>query len=443
MNENVLAKNFNIYSLLKFVMPTILMMVFTGLYTLLDTIFAAQLVSTDALAAINIVCPIVNLTVGFGTMLATGGNAIISRNMGENKSQLARENFTFIILAGAVIGFFISATILIWTDEIIYILGASEEIYVYCKDYLIILAFFIPANMLQTLFANLFVTAGKPALGSFLVIGAGIANIALDYIFIVGFDMGIQGAALGTGIGYLVPTIVGLLYFSKSSGILGFCLPKWRFHTLILSCLNGFSEMVNQLAMGITTFLFNITMMRLLGEDGVAAITIIIYSQFMLSTLYIGFSMGVAPIIGYHYGSGDKEKQKRVFGICVRFIVISSIVVFLSAFIGGGWIVQLFADVYSNVYEITSKGFQIFSWSFLFCGVNIFVSAAFTALSNGKVSAMLSFLRTFIFLTAFILFLPKIFGVNGVWFAVPLAEGIAFLISVSSFITLVNNIEEM
>ncbi len=429
MNDNILDQKWSAGSLLRFAFPTIVMMIFMGLYTIVDTIFVAQFVNTDALSSINIVCPVINVTVGLGTMIATGGNAIVSRKMGAGESQEAKEDFTLLVITGAVIGFTILLGGTVWIDKLIYALGASDLLFPYCKDYLLVLFLFIPANVLQTLFSNLFVTAGKPGLGFGLSVLAGAANIIFDYVFIVLFNLGIQGAALGTGFGYLIPTVAGLVYFARSKGTLSFAKPKLKWTVIKESCFNGSSEMVSQLATAITTFLFNNTMMNLLGEDGVAAITIIIYSQFLLNTMYIGYSIGIAPVIGFNYGNGNSVQQKKVFHISMRFIAAASVLVFTISMFGGQYIVQLFAKNTSEVYRIAANGFTIFSYSFLFCGLNNFTSAMFTALSNGKVSAALSFMRTFGLLAGGILLLPRIWGITGVWLAVPIAEGTMFFIS--------------
>ncbi len=430
MNNNVLEQNWNVASLLRFAFPTIVMMLFMGLYTITDTIFVAQFVNTEALSAINIVCPILNVTVGLGTMLATGGTALISRKMGAGQNQAAKQAFTLLVAAAAALGGLILVVGALWMDRIVCALGASASLFPYCKDYLGVLLLFLPANLLQTVFSNLFVTAGKPSLGFWLSILAGAANIILDYVFIALCGLGIRGAALGTGFGYLIPTIAGAIFFSRNNSPLSFTRLRWNWTVLRESCLNGSSEMVGQLATAVTTFLFNLTMMDLSGEAGVAAITIIIYSQFLLSTLYIGFSMGVAPIIGFHYGSQNITQQKTVFRICMGFITVASLLVFICSRLGGFWIVRFFAPDTSEVYRIATSGFRIFSCSFLFCGFNYFVCAMFTALSNGKVSAILSFLRTFGLLAGGILLLPRILGITGVWLAVPVAEGVMFLVSI-------------
>lgn len=427
---NPLSQNFTIKSLLKFAFPTILMMIFMGLYTVIDTIFVARFVDTNALSALNIVCPVVNLIVGLGTMLATGGSAIIARKMGAGEQRRATQDFTLIILAGILLGILIAVLGTVFIDRIVWGLGASSILFPYCKEYLFILLLFTPASILQVLFQNLIVTAGRPGMGMALGVSAGIVNILLDYLFMVPLHMGIKGAAFGTGIGYLIPAVIGLWFFSTKKGSLHFRKPVLDFTVLAKSCTNGFSEMVSQSATAVTTFLFNRIMMKLLGEDGVAAITIMIYTQFLLSALYIGFSMGAAPVISYRYGKQDEKQLKNIFSICMRFIVFVSVTVFAAAFIFGSPLVGIFAQKGTPVYEIARNGFLIFPFSFLFCGLNIFTSATFTALSNGKLSAILSFLRTFGLITVLLLILPDLLGVMGVWLAVPIAELITAVVAV-------------
>lgn len=429
--DNPLSKDFTISSLLKFAFPTMLTMVFMGLYTIGDTIFVSRFVNTDALSAINIVTPVINIIVGLGTMLATGGSAIIARKMGAVKLKEASQDFTLIVLSGAILGILIAIIGNLFLDNIIYFLGASEILFPYCKEYLFVLLLFTPASMLQVLFQNLIITAGRPSFGMVLSISAGAINVLLDYVFMVLLDMGIKGSALGTGIGYLIPTIIGIAFFLTGKGSMQFKKPVFRFSVLFESCSNGCSEMVSQAAAAITTFLFNTTMLKLLGENGVAAITIIIYSQFLLTTLYIGFSMGVAPVISYNYGGKNHQRLKKVFRICLLFIVTVSALIFTISIFFGSYLVNIFSSTGTPVYDIAKNGFLIFSFSFLCCGINIFTSAAFTALSNGKISAIISFLRTFGLITILLLTLPQILGVKGVWLAVPIAELITLIVSIA------------
>lgn len=429
MNNSPLDREWSLPALLSFALPTMAMMLFMGCYTVVDTIFVARFVDADALAAINIVCPVVNVTVGLGTMLATGGNAIVSRKLGAGEKLEAKADFTLLVIAAAVVGVLLLGGGSLWKEEILLALGASPQLFPHCEEYFSFLMWFLPANMLQTLFSNLLVTAGRPGLGLGLSLTGGIANIVLDYIFIVPCGLGVGGAALGTGCGYLIPAAAGILFFSRSKGTLSFVRCRWNGRVLWESCLNGSSEMVGQLASAVTTLLFNLSMMKLTGEKGVAAITILIYTQFLLNTLYIGFSMGVAPILGFQYGSGNIRRQRRVLRDCLGFVAVVSLLVFAGAKWGGPYIIQLFVPELSEVYRLAAGGFSVFSYSFLFCGANIFASAFFTALSNGKVSAFLSFLRTMGFLSGGIILLPRIWGLNGLWLAVPMAEGAAFCVS--------------
>lgn len=428
-DPNPLSQSFTIKSLLKFAFPTILMMIFMGLYTVVDTIFVARFAGTNALSALNIVCPVINLIVGLGTMLATGGSAIAARKMGAGEQKRAAQDFTLIILAGILSGVLIAVLGTVFIDRIVWGLRANGILFPYCKEYLFILLLFTPASILQVLFQNLIVTAGRPGMGMALGVSAGIANILLDYIFMAPLHMGIKGAAFGTGIGYMIPAVIGLRFFSAKRGSLHFRKPARDFSVLAESCTNGFSEMVSQAATAVTTFLFNWIMMKLLGENGVASITIIIYTQFLLNSLYIGFSMGVAPVISYNYGKQDENQLKNVFCLCMRFIVFVSVTVFAVAFLFASPLVGIFAEMGTPVYKIARNGFLIFSFSFLFCGLNIFTSATFTALSNGKLSAILSFLRTFGLIAALLLTLPNILGITGVWLAIPIAELITMIVA--------------
>lgn len=434
---NILSKKFTTKSLLKFTIPTIIMMVFMSLYTMVDGIFVANLIGPNALSAVNIAYPAISIIVALAIMLATGGSAVVARKMGEGKSRESKENLTLLFCVGIGIGFLVLLIGCIFTEPIIKMLGASEVLYEYTYDYLKTLMFFSPFAMLQMLFQYFFVTAGKPKMGLFAIIGGGIANIILDYVFIAIFNMGIAGAAVATGIGYCIPAVVGLYYFTfKRNGTLYFVKPKIDIKMIIESCLNGSSEMVTNLAMAITTFLFNIIMLRYLGEDGVAAITIVLYSQFLLTAVYLGFSSGVAPIISYNYGEGNQTELKKLFKISMLFITISSVIIFAASIILSPNIVSVFAKADTKVFEIAINGFLLFAISYLFTGFNIFASSMFTALSNGKVSAIISFVRTFVFLVVGILFLPVLIGENGIWLAVPAAEILTIVISFAYMIKL-------
>lgn len=429
-STNILAKKFNFFSLLKFTGPTIIMMVFMSLYTMVDGVFVSNIIGEQALSAVNIIFPVQSIIIALAIMFATGGSAIIARNMGEGHSRLAKQNFSLIVATGIVIGIVLSIVCITFIDPIINLLGSTPALQGYCYDYLKTILYFAPLAVLQMLFQYFFVTAGKPNVGLFVTMAGGVANVVLDYLFMVPLDMGITGAALATGIGYSIPAIFGLIYFAvKRKGTMYFVKPKFDISVIIESAFNGSSEMVTNLAVAVTTFLFNLTMIKYLGENGVAAITIVLYAQFLLTAVYLGFSSGIAPIFSYNYGEENHGELKKLFRLSMIFITVSSVVIFILSIVLSPNIVGIFVSNESDVFNIAINGFLLFSLSYLFTGYNIFASAMFTAFSNGKVSAIISFVRTFLFIVSGILLLPLVLGANGIWLAVPIAEALTLVIS--------------
>lgn len=431
--SNSITKDFKFFSLIRFSLPTMIMMIFMSLYTIVDGIFISRLLGTDALSASNIVFPVISIILAVGIMLSTGGSALIARKLGEGKEKEARESFSFLLLISFLFGVIILILGILFIKPIICILGATDVLLPYCIDYLSVSLFLAPAAMLQMMFQTFFVTAGKPFIGLLLTISGGIANMVLDYLFMGPFQMGISGAALATGIGQLIPAVIGLFYFFFIRHSLYITKPVFRFSVIKESCLNGSSEMVTNLSCAIVTYLFNITMLNFLGEAGVAAITIVLYGQFLFNALYMGFSMGVAPVISYNYGSQNHPLLRRIFKICINFISISSIIITLTALVSSPVIVGIFTPTGTDTYYIAQTGFFLFSINYLFAGINIFASSMFTAFSDGKVSAWISFIRTFVLIVLNILLLPYFLGVNGVWLAVPVAEFMTLFLSVYFF----------
>jgi Na+-driven multidrug efflux pump len=421
--HNQLAREHTMSSLLHFAFPSIAMMIFMGLYTIVDTIFISRLVGKFALSSLNIVTPVINLIVGVGTMLATGGSAIVVRKLGSGQHNEARSDFTLLVFVTAGLGVLIGIIVLLFLEPVIRTLGASDLLMEDAKGYLSVLLVFAPVNMLQVVFSVFFIAAGKPDLGLVTGVCGGVVNALFDFIFMGPLHMGIRGAALATGMGYMIPSLCGVRFFlHNQSGSLYFVRPRFNLMIIGESLFNGSSEMVGQLSSAITTFLFNLVMMKYLREDGVAAITIIIYSLFLVSTFCIGFSMGVAPVFSYNYGSQNYRQLRRLFSICCRFIACISVFAAMSSWIGGPYLAAVFSPVGTEVYRITREGFYIVPAAFFFCGFNIFSSSLFTALSNGVLSALISVLRSFVFLSVGIVILPLLFGIRGIWSAPPLAE---------------------
>lgn len=415
---------------MKFTIPTMIMMVFLSLYTIIDGVFVSRFVGQDALSAINITVPLMTLTWGVSVMFATGGSAIVAKKFGENKALEGKQNFSLIVVTSVIIALIMTVLELLFLTPIMKALGATETLLPYCYQYGFIITLFTPFSILKSLFDYFMVTANNPKLGLINTVIGGITNVILDYLFIVVFKMGIAGAALATGIGLLIPSIIGLIYFLNQKNYLHFVKPKLDWSIIIKSATNGSSEMVTNLSTGVTTLLFNLMMIKYLGVDGVAAMTIILYAQFLLISVYLGFASGAAPLISYSYGEQNSEELKKLIRYSYRFILVASILTFGVSLILAPYIIQIFTDPTSTVYDITLNGFNIFSISFLLVGINIFASSMFTAFSNGKISVLISSLRTLILVIIGIIVLPMFFGVNGIWLTIPFAEIMTIFFSI-------------
>lgn len=418
--------------LLRFTLPGMLMMLFNSFYTMVDGGFVSNYVGTDALSAINIVFPLINFVLAVGIMLATGGSAVTARQMGEKEPELARQSFSLLTVFTAGLGIVIAVLSIVFADPIVWALGSTDVLYEYCRDYLVFMSLFTPCCMLQILFQFFFTTAGRPNLGLAATLLGGVANMVLDYVLIVPLHMGIRGAAIATGIGQTIPTVIGLVYFlSRRNDLLYYVRPVLRGWVLGRACLNGSSEMVSNLAVAVTTFLFNIMMLSYLGEDGVAAITIVFYAQFFFTAIFFGYTSGVAPLISFHFGAQNHDRLKKLVRLSLLFVAVCSLLAYGLSVVLSQTVVGIFAQRGTAVFSIASDGMELFAIGFLFMGFNIFASGLFTALSNGIVSAVLSFLRTFVFLVAAIELLPKLWGVSGVWLAIPAAELLALVVSLA------------
>lgn len=415
-------QKFTPFTLIRFAFPSIVMMILMSCYTIVDGVFISRYVGSDALSASNIVFPVINLVIAIGIMLSTGGSAIVAKELGEGREKDALGHFTLIVTSGVLLSVLLMLFTTLFTDPIALLLGSDEALLPYCRGYLRYIMYFAPACMLQTLFQAFFVTAGKPALGLFLTITAGIANAFLDYFFMGVLGMGVEGAAIATGIGQLLPAAVGVVYFLSVKKGLRFTRFSIEPSILAETCFNGSSEMVTNLSQSIITFLFNVILMRLAGSDGVAAITILLYAQFFFNAFYMGFSLGVAPIFSFQYGAGQKTELRKIYRISNLFILAASAVIVFLSYVLATPVISVFVSPGTPVYDLTHVGFRIFAFNFLFSGFNIFSSSLFTSLSDGKTSAILSFSRTFALNMLVLLLLPNLIGITGVWLALPLAE---------------------
>ena len=423
------SQSFNTRSLLKFAAPSILMMILLSLYTIVDGIFVSRLVGSNALSSLNIVYPIINIVVAIGTMLATGGNAIMSRYLGQNRLEDAKAALSEFVALGLLVSFVLMIFSQLFKTQISYFLGSNDLLLKDCNIYLSISMYFAPACMLQTLFQSYFVTSGNSKIGLILSFISGVFNVVFDYVLIVIFHMGVAGAALATGLGQLIPAVVGIYYFFFRKTQLKFSSFSFNVQEILEVCYNGSSEMVSQLSNAIMTFLFNIILMRLAGANGVAAITILLYTQFLFNAFYLGFSIGISPIVGYKYGANELKELKHIYKVTFLFTALSSVVIFAVALASTNGLVGVFTHEKAT-YDLAVTGFKLFAINFLFSGLNILSSGFFPALSNGKISELISFCRTLIFTSISLIFFSHIFGIIGAWIAVPLAEILTLLLCV-------------
>ncbi len=433
-NSNVYEKPVTRKNILKFAVPTIAMTVFMSFYTMADGLFVSNLIGTNALSAINLTAPVIQLVTAISTMLATGGSAVIMKKMGEHRCEEAKEDFTFLILVNVIAGIVMCAAGYLAMGHIFAGMNLSADVERYCVEYLSRYLMFTVPILLMNNFTLYMIASEKAKLSLVCSVTGGVLNMVLDYVFIAGFGMGISGAAIATGLGYSVTAAAGLFVFSQKKNLLHFKKPVFRFRVLANASANGCSEMATALVTGIITMMFNWTMLHYVGEDGVAAVTIIMYVLMFASSLYTGYSYGVAPMLSYYYGELNRGKLKKLAAVSLKVIAEISVVTAAASFLLTKPLVSVFARPDNPVYNLAVTGNRICTIALLFIGFNIFASGMFTALSNGAVSAILAFSRSFVFMLITMIVLPLILGVNGIWLATPAAELMALALSVFMFL---------
>lgn len=432
-NSNVYEKPVTHRNILKFAVPTIAMTVFMSFYTMVDGLFVSNLIGTDALSAVNLTAPVIQLVTAISTMLATGGSAVIMKKMGEQKIEEAKEDFTFFIIVNVIAGGIMCAAGYLAMDHIFAGMNLSADVEGYCVEYLSRYLIFTVPVLLMNNFTLYMIASGRANLSLACSVTGGILNMVLDYVFIARAGMGIGGAAAATGLGYSVTAVAGLFVFSRKKSLLHFKKPAFRFKALAAAAVNGCSEMAAALVTGIITMMFNWTMLHYAGEDGVAAVTVIMYVLMFASSLYTGYSYGVAPMISYYYGEQNRDKLKKLVAASLKVIAGISLATAAASFMLTKPLVSVFARPDNPVHDLAVAGNRICTIALLFIGFNIFASGMFTALSNGIVSAVLAFSRSFVFMLITMIALPVILGVNGIWLATPAAELMALALSAFMF----------
>ncbi len=427
-----LSEHFTYGKLLRFTFPSIIMMIFTSIYSVVDGIFVSNFAGKTPFAAINLIMPLLIVTGAPGFMVGTGGSAIVAKTMGQGKPELAKRYFSFLVCAAAVGGAAVGWLGAVFARPIASALGAKGEILEYCVVYDRIILAANPFFILQNVFQSFFVTAEKPKLGLYITVGAGLTNIVLDALLVGVLHWGVAGAAIATILSQAVGGLTPIVYFlRKNDSLLRLIRPRFDGGVLWRTCTNGSSELMSNISGSIVAMLYNFQLLRLAGEDGVAAYGAIMYVNFIFLAIFIGYAIGSAPVVSYHYGAGHSEE---LHSLLVKSAVLTEgvgMAMMVLAFLASGPLAKIFVGYDRDLYELTVQGFHLYAMSYLLCGCNIFGSSFFTALNNGLASALISFLRTMVFQCAAVLILPVFLEVDGIWLAVTVAETLTLLVTLA------------
>jgi len=425
-----LSDHFNYKKLLRFCLSPIIMMVFTSIYSVIDGLFVSNFVGKTSFAAINLVMPFLMILGGFGFMIGTGGSALVALTIGEGNKVKANRYFTMMINLTLISGIILSAIGIVFIRSISYMLGATEAMIEDCVVYSRVVLMFNVAFMLQNVFQTFLTTAEKPKLGLIVTVAAGIANMVLDALFVAILKWGVAGAAIATGISQCIGGILPLIYFSRpNNSLLQLTKTKFEIKILLRACANGSSELMTNISGSLVSILYNFQLIRFAGENGVAAYGVLMYIQFIFIAIFIGYTIGTAPIVSYHYGAENHSELKNILKKSIVLMTVSGIIMLLLAQILAGPLAKIFVGYDKGLFDMTKHAFKIFAFSFVLTGINIFASSFFTALNNGVISATISFLRTLVFQMLSVLILPIIFELDGIWLAISVAEVFAFIMS--------------
>lgn len=431
-----LSDHFTFSKLLRFTLPSITMMVFTSIYSVVDGLFVSNYVGKDPYTALNLIWPLIMGMGALGFMMGSGGSAIVAKTLGEGKSEDARRYFSMVVYVTIIGSLLLSAIGLIFIRPISIALGSTEELLPYSMLYGRILLISLTFFMLQNVFQSFFATAEKPKLGLLIIVIAGVSNMILDYVFIVVFQWGLAGAAIATAVSQVIGGGIPLFYFLRhNSSLLRLVVTRFELRPLWKTCTNGSSELMTNLSSSLVNILYNLQLMKLTGQDGVAAFGTIMYVFFIFIAIYIGYAMGCAPLIGYHYGAGNHKELKNLLTKSLVLMGISGVLLTIAAEVLAAPLSKLFVGYDPELYALTCHAFRLYAFSFLVTGFNIYGSAFFTALNNGGFSAAISFLRTLLFQVAMIYLLPIFFDLDGIWLAVTAAECLTLVITIIFLIT--------
>ena len=429
--EIKLSDHFTYRRLFRFVIPSIIMMIFTSIYGVVDGFFVSNFAGKTEFTAVNLIMPFPMLLSAFGFMVGTGGSALVSMTLGQGRKKEANEMFSMLVKVTVIVGIVISVLGILFIEEIALLLGATENLLEPCVTYGRLLLITLTPFMLQNLFQSFLVTAEKPTFGLAVTVIAGVTNMILDYVLIGVLKWGITGAALATGFSQVIGGTIPLIFFlRKNSSELQIVPSKIDFRVLGKTCFNGSSEMMTNISLSFINMLYNLQLLKYVGEGGVAAYGVIMYVNFIFISVFLGYAIGTAPIIGYNYGAENQPEMKNVYTKSMVFNVVSGILMCIIAVALSGALSGIFVGYDPELFAMTKRAFAIYSLGFVVTGVNIYGSAFFTALGDGVLSAVLSFLRILFFQAIAVLTLPLLFEKDGVWMANATAEMIALVITV-------------
>ena len=426
-----LSDHFTYGKLLKFSMPSVFMLIFASIYSVVDGFFISNFVGKTPFAAVNIIIPFTMMLTSFGFMISTGGSALVSMKLGESHQNTADRYFSMLIYISVILGILLSVIGIIVIRPVSILLGADESMLEYAVQYGRVLLIFNVFGILQYSFPSFMVTAGKPHLGLKITIAAGLTNMVLDALFMAVLKLGVTGAALATGIGQLVGSVLPIWYFlKKNDGNIHLVKTNIEIRPILHACYNGMSELLTNVSTSVVSMVYNIQLMKYFGENGVSAYGVLMYTQFIFMAIFFGYTTGTAPIISFHYGADNKDELKSLFRKNLRLIIISGLAMFVLAELFSAPLSKFFVGYDDELFKMTASAFKLFSLSFLVCGINVFASSFFTALNNGTVSAIISVLRTFVFQIAAVLILPLIFDIKSIWLALTVSEVLALFVSI-------------
>lgn len=425
-----LSDHFTYGRLLRFTLPSIAMMIFTSIYGVVDGIFVSNYAGKTAFAAVNLIFPYLMVFGTLGFMVGTGGTALVSMTLGMGDRKKANEIFSMLIYVSIIGGVILSIVSIVFMRPAAIALGATGQILEDAVLYGMIVQSVLTAYILQYAFQSFCVAAEKPNLSLWMTVAAGVCNVVLDALFVAVFQWGLVGAAAATAIAQTVGGVVPVIYFLRPNGsLLRLGRAKLDWNALLRTCTNGSSELMSNISMSLVSMLYNVQLMAYAGENGLAAYGVIMYVNFVFIAVFIGFSVGSAPLVGYNYGADNQVELKSLLKKSIVILTGISVAMILIAQMLASPLASVFVGYDDTLWEMTTRGFRIYILSFSLCGFNIYGSSFFTALNNGLISAVISFVRTFICQVAAVLLLPLIFGLDGVWWSVVAAELAAVLLT--------------